>query len=396
MMGQISAGNVIANDGTRPMPKATRDSNENGPARLALEASVGADITATELQMPVEQVVAHDASFGMLAEAPVRQIADQIKPGRVARPLGLKKELAGNALHAPEAMRSHQDALLGAVAPMMDMEVRQDYREQGRDRFSNTEPNETKLVAENPVTAFSIDVDTASYSFLRASLHNNTLPQSNAVRIEELINYFPYDYRAPQDKTEPFRAHVSVLPTPWNKATKLLHIGIKGYEHTSTEQKKSNLVFLIDSSGSMNATNKLPLLRNAFKLLLSTLNPSDTIAILTYAGSAGTLLEPTVVSDQHKIIAALDSLRSGGSTAGGEGIRQAYQLAEQNYDDSAVNRVILATDGDFNVGIRDPQELKSYIERKRESGVYLSVLGFGMGNYNDEFMKSHRRMPRRN
>ncbi len=269
-----------------------------------------------------------------------------------------------------------------------DLANKQVYKDQGRDKFTDITPNPVRLVHEAPVSTFSIDVDTASYAFMRASLNNGVLPQKDAVRIEELINYFPYDYAAPQDKSEPFRAHVNVMPTPWNPETKLMHIGIKGYELPKTNKPHSNLVFLIDSSGSMNAANKLPLLRNSFKLLLSTLRGDDTIAIVTYAGSAGTVLEPTPVSDKNRIIAALDQLRSGGSTAGAEGIRQAYQLAEQNFNQSGVNRVILATDGDFNVGITDHEELKSFIERKRETGVSLSVLGFGKGNYNDELMQT--------
>ncbi|MFT4562250.1 MAG: Ca-activated chloride channel family protein [Gammaproteobacteria bacterium] len=287
------------------------------------------------------------------------------------------------ALHIPES-----ESMNSRIASMSDSAAVQNYRDQGRDKFSDIKPNATKLVAEDPISTFSIDVDTASYAFTRASLNKNVLPQSDAVRIEEMINYFPYDYAPPQHKSEPFRTHVSVLRTPWNSATKLMHIGIQGYELPLAATPHANLVFLIDSSGSMNANNKLPLLRNSFKLLLSTLRADDTIAIVTYAGSAGTVLEPTPVRDKSKIIAALDGLRSGGSTAGAEGIRQAYQLAEQNFDSSGVNRVILATDGDFNVGITNQQELKSFIERKRESGIFLSVLGLGMGNYNDELMQT--------
>jgi Ca-activated chloride channel family protein len=262
------------------------------------------------------------------------------------------------------------------------------WTEQGRDRFTDIVSNPVKVVTEEPVSTFSIDVDTASYGFTRASLNNGVLPQKDAVRIEELINYFPYDYAAPDGRATPFAASVSVMPTPWNKATKLLHIGIKGYALSLEEKPRSNLVFLIDTSGSMNAPNKLPLLINAFKLLVDTLEPADTVAIVTYAGNAGVALEPTKVSDSGKILASLESLRSGGSTAGAEGIRQAYLLAERNFADNGVNRVILATDGDFNVGITDPDELKSYIERKRATGVFLSVLGFGMGNYNDALMQT--------
>lgn len=270
----------------------------------------------------------------------------------------------------------------------LDQSAAHRYQDQGRDRFTDIEPNPIKVVREEPVSTFSIDVDTASYAFVRASLNRNVLPQKDAVRVEELINYFPYAYPAPEDRAEPFRASVAVFPTPWNLETRLIHIGIKGYTLPATDRPRANLVFLIDTSGSMHAPDKLPLLQNAFKLLVSSLEPDDTIAIVTYAGAAGTALEPTKISDKAKILAALDGLAAGGSTAGAEGIRQAYQLAEQNFDPAGINRVILATDGDFNVGITDIEELKSFVERKRQAGVYLSVLGFGMGNYNDELMQT--------
>lgn len=268
-----------------------------------------------------------------------------------------------------------------------DTAVRQ-YRDQGRDKFSDITPNPLKVVAKDPVSTFSIDVDTASYAFVRNALNNGVLPQKDAVRVEEMVNYFDYGYQAPETRNEPFRANVSVMPTPWNTNTKLLRIGIKGFELPKTEAPKANLVFLIDTSGSMRAPDKLPLLLNSFKLLLSSLKPDDTVAIVTYAGSAGTVLEPTRVADRNKILSALERLNAGGSTAGAEGIRQAYQLAERQIDSAGVNRVILATDGDFNVGISDTGELKSFIERKRASGVTLSVLGFGRGNYNDELMQA--------
>ena len=262
------------------------------------------------------------------------------------------------------------------------------YQDQGRDKFTKIEQNPVKLVNEDPVSTFSIDVDTASYSFMRASLNRNLLPQKDAVRVEELINYFSYNYPLPDTRETPFRAGVTVMPSPWNQDTRLMHIGIKGYDLPKADKPKSNLVFLLDTSGSMNAINKLPLLINSFKLLLTTLSPDDTVSIVTYAGSAGTVLEPTKAADKQKIIAALERLYAGGSTAGAEGIRQAYQLAKQNYDPSGVNRVILATDGDFNVGITNQEELKSFVERQRKSGITLSVLGFGTGNYNDALMQT--------
>lgn len=262
------------------------------------------------------------------------------------------------------------------------------YQPEGRDKFEKAKPNTVKQVKDDPVSTFSVDVDTASYSFVRASLNNNVLPQKDAVRVEEMVNYFPYDYAPSRDKTTPFAASVNVLPTPWNKGTKLVHIGIKGYNLQPDAKPRANLVFLIDTSGSMNAQNKLPLLKNSMKMLLESLQPEDTVAIVTYAGSAGTVLEPTHVKDKGKILNALDTLNSGGSTAGAEGIKQAYTLAERNFDPKGINRVILATDGDFNVGITDPNELKGFVERKRDTGVTLSVLGFGQGNYNDALMQT--------
>lgn len=279
--------------------------------------------------------------------------------------------------------------MLMQSAPDMDVKAPAPaYHDQGRDKFKDITSNPVKIAGEEPVSTFSIDVDTASYSFVRGALDQNVLPQKDAVRIEEMINYFPYDYAGPTDRSAPFKANATLMVTPWNSGTKLLHIGIKGFALNGQEKPKSNLVFLLDTSGSMEEPNKLPLLQNSMKMLVDTLGPEDTVSIVTYAGNAGTVLEPTKARDKAKIIAALDNLAAGGSTAGGEGIRQAYQLAEANFDKSGINRVILATDGDFNVGITDPKELTDFVERKRETGVYLSVLGFGRGNYNDELMQT--------
>jgi Ca-activated chloride channel family protein len=262
------------------------------------------------------------------------------------------------------------------------------YRDTGRDTFAEIKANPLKLVSEEPVSTFSIDVDTSSYAFVRRQLMNGILPQKDAVRVEEMINYFDYDYPVPTDRTKPFKPSVAVYPTPWNPNTMLLHIGIKGYDIVPADKPRSNLVFLLDVSGSMNSPDKLPLLKNSFAMLVDTLDPDDTVAIMVYAGAAGTVLEPTRVREKGKILAALKNLNAGGSTAGGEGIRLAYSLAEMNYDKDAVNRVILATDGDFNVGITSQGELQSYIERKRKTGIFLSVLGFGQGNYNDALMQT--------
>ena len=278
--------------------------------------------------------------------------------------------------------------LPGYIASSPEQPVPPQFQPQDRDKFEQTTPNPLKLTQKEPVSTFSIDVDTASYSFMRASLNRNVLPPKDAVRVEEMVNYFPYNYQGPQNSNAPFKANVTIMPTPWNTNTKLIHIGIKGFDIPKQQKPHSNLVFLLDTSGSMNAPNKLPLLKNAFKLLLSTLGPDDTVSIVAYAGSAGTVLEPTKAKDVGKILAALDRLQAGGSTAGGQGIRLAYQLAEASFDKKGVNRIILATDGDFNVGINDKRQLKGFIERKRTSGVFLSILGFGMGNYNDALMQT--------
>ena len=260
--------------------------------------------------------------------------------------------------------------------------------DKNRDRFAEFESNELKAVKENPVSTFSVDVDTSSYAFVRKMLNQGRLPRKDAVRVEELINYFNYDYQGPEGKEQPFKANVAVYQTPWNKDTKLLHIGIKGYDIVPDNKPQSNLVFLIDVSGSMRARDKLPLLKSAFKLLVGQLNENDHVSIVTYAGRSATVLEPTKANEKAKIIAALDQLQSGGSTAGQQGIQQAYALAQQHFNKEGVNRVILATDGDFNVGISDRKQLKTFIEEKRKSGVFLSILGFGQGNYNDALMQT--------
>lgn len=284
-----------------------------------------------------------------------------------------------------EAFRSREvpqkKARLSMHQPVSDQEYI------GRDRFEAFDPNPVKRAAEDPVSTFSIDVDTAAYAFVRRALNNGHLPPTHAVRIEELINYFDYEYPLPTDRETPFQPMTAVFPAPWNPNNLLLHIGIKGFNLIPAQRPKANLVFLIDVSGSMNMPGKLPLLKNAFRLLVETLEPEDMVSLVVYAGAAGTVLEPTPIREKGKILDALENLRAGGSTAGGAGIRKAYSLAESHFDPEGVNRVILATDGDFNVGIRDPEALKNFVERKRRSGIYLSVLGFGQGNYNDALMQ---------
>jgi Ca-activated chloride channel family protein len=252
--------------------------------------------------------------------------------------------------------------------------------------FPDFVDNPVKSTSAEPVSTFSIDVDTASYAFVRRSINQGQLPPKGSVRLEELINYFPYSYELPTKNEDPFKPTIAVYKTPWNAEHKLVHIGIKGYD--LTDKPKSNMVFLIDTSGSMNSPDKLPLVISSFKLMLDNLNPDDTIGIVTYAGSSGVALEPTKVSNRAKIMEALNNLSSGGSTAGAAGIEAAYGLARDGFVKEGNNRVILATDGDFNVGISNPDELKNFIAKKRSEGVFLSVLGFGRGNYQDATMQA--------
>ena len=257
-----------------------------------------------------------------------------------------------------------------------------------RDRFAGEAVSPVKVAKDEPVSTFSIDVDTASYSVMRRSLLNGYLPAPESVRSEELINYFDYNYTSPQTGAQPFAPQATLMPTPWNANTRLLHIGIQGYEIPLADRPPVNLVFLIDTSGSMGASDKLPLLIQSFRLLLGTLNDNDSVAIVTYAGAAGMALKPTPASDSYTILQSLTRLSAGGSTAGQAGLEQAYALAESMREDGETSRVILATDGDFNVGMSSTEAMQAYIEEKRESGVYLSILGFGQGNYNDALMQT--------
>ena len=259
---------------------------------------------------------------------------------------------------------------------------------ENRDRIQSFKTNPVHAAAEDPVSTFSIDVDTASYSFVRRSLREGILPQADTVRVEEMVNYFPYDWKGPDSASTPFNSTVGVMPTPWNPRTKLMHVAIKGFDVKPAEQPRANLVFLIDVSGSMDEPDKLPLAQSAFRLLVDKLRPDDTVSIVTYAGEAGTVLTPTRVAEKDKILAAIDNLQPGGSTAGEAGIKQAYRLAQQSFVKDGVNRVMLATDGDFNIGQTDDDDLKRLVEQERKTGVFLSVFGFGHDNLNDQMMQT--------
>ena len=351
-------------------------------ARQAREAS--ARIRRDEaIRLAEEMMYADEAESRALAPGP----ASVVEAWSRVESEPFDSAVYGQNLETYPGTESSRTRARQAEPRLLDESVERPYPEQGRDRFAEFDPNPVKVVVEEPVSTFSIDVDTASYSFVRASLNDGHLPKKDAVRPEELINYFPYDYAPPESRDTPFATHVALMPAPWNHANRLLHIGIKGYELDRGTAPGANLVFLIDTSGSMDEPNKLPLLISSFRLLLNALSPDDRVAIVTYAESAGVALPPTRVDERAGILAALERLEAEGSTAGAEGIQQAYRLAEQHMVEDGVNRVILATDGDFNVGITDPEELEDYIAHKRSSGVFLSVLGFGMGNYNDALMQ---------
>ncbi|MEQ9436935.1 VWA domain-containing protein [Hyphomonas sp.] len=256
-----------------------------------------------------------------------------------------------------------------------------------RDEYEDVDANPVRLTSEEPVSTFSIDVDTAAYANVRRFLKSGSLPPKDAVRIEELINYFDYAYPQPEAGSDPFATQVTMMPSPFNAGRDLIQIGIQGRDIDREARPPINLTLLVDVSGSMFSEDKLPLAKQAIRLMLEEMAPTDTVAIVVYAGAAGEILAPTPVSDKRKIVAALEDLQAGGSTAGGEGLRLAYALAEQELKKDAVNRVMLLTDGDFNVGISDPEQLEDFVSRKRETGIYLSVLGFGRGNYNDAMMQ---------
>jgi Ca-activated chloride channel family protein len=255
------------------------------------------------------------------------------------------------------------------------------------ERYQHLDDNPVHLAAEQPVSTFSIDVDTGAYANVRRFLNAGQLPPQDAVRVEEMVNYFDYRYVPPASRDVPFRVATEVAPAPWNPQALLMKIGIKGFEVAAAERPPANLVFLIDVSGSMQSPDKLPLLKNAFRLLTDQLTARDRVSMVVYAGSSGVVLGPTAGDQKHKIREAINRLEAGGSTNGAEGIERAYQLAHDAQIKGGINRVVLATDGDFNVGVVDFEALVDMAERQRSGGVALTTLGFGTGNYNDQLLE---------
>jgi Ca-activated chloride channel family protein len=280
---------------------------------------------------------------------------------------------------------------LGGHTKAKDAAIGYSYAEEQAPQFNTEEydainENIFHDALRNPLSTFSIDVDAASYSNMRRFINNGQRPPKDAVRIEEMVNYFNYDYQQPKGE-DPFSIYTEIASAPWNVNHKLVHIGLQGKKIPTDNLPPSNLVFLLDVSGSMDEPNKLPLLVASFKLLVEQLREQDRVAIVVYAGAAGVVLPSTSGADKTKIIDALDQLRAGGSTAGGAGIKLAYAIAKENLKADGNNRVIIATDGDFNVGESSDAGMERLIAEKRKDGIFLTVLGFGMGNYKDSKME---------
>ncbi|MDW3196425.1 MAG: von Willebrand factor type A domain-containing protein [Cytophagales bacterium] len=282
----------------------------------------------------------------------------------------------GQPMHDMSYMRSHM------VSPIY--EATPDFNTEG---YSTIHENGFLKPLDQALSTFSIDVDAASYSNMRRFLNYGNMPPKDAVRIEEMVNYFTYDYEQPTAE-DPFAIHSEISPAPWNEDHLMVHVGLQGKSIETDELPASNLVFLVDVSGSMQAPNKLPLLKASLKMLVNEMRPQDRVAMVVYAGAAGMVLPSTSGADKKGIIEALDNLSAGGSTAGGEGIELAYATAQKYFVKGGNNRIILATDGDFNVGASSNAAMERLIEKKREEGVFLTVLGFGMGNYKDDKMET--------
>lgn len=296
-------------------------------------------------------------------------------------------EIADEAVLTKRDKASHSRAYFSGTGAVSRSMPSKEYEPNwNTEEYSTIHENGFKKVTDDPLSTFSIDVDAASYSNMRRFISNGQLPPKDAVRIEEMINYFGYNYEQPMGN-DPFSINTEVAKAPWNDEHILVQVGLQGKKLAMENLPPSNIVFLLDVSGSMNAPNKLPLLKSSLKMLANELRTQDKVSIVVYAGAAGLVLEPTDGDNKQKIMEALDRLEAGGSTAGGAGINLAYETAKKNFVKGGNNRVILATDGDFNIGASSNAAMERLIEEKRQEGVFLTVLGFGMGNYKDSKME---------
>lgn len=343
---------------------------------IARAADLCADLEPPPLDPPVEYAA---------MSAPVLQKAAPVAPASTTKEVAapnLENRLGVN-MPVP-AGANPQWALNKSVARVG---IRGTAEAPNRERYAHSDANPVHRVADTPVSTFSIDVDTGSYSNVRRMItREGRLPPADAVRIEEILNYFAYGYPLPQDG-KPFAVHTQTVDSPWKADAKLIRIAIQAADLAPEKRPPANLVFLIDTSGSMNDPDKLPLVKKTVCHFAEALRADDRISLITYSGSTAKILSPTAGDQKETIIAALKPLRAHGATAGGEALRMAYDAAAKNYRKDGINRILLATDGDFNVGISDPAALKSYVAEKRKSGISLTTLGFGAGNYNDEMME---------
>jgi len=346
--------------------------------RLTLiAAAIALGACSTSHNVPNETTgIAAPATPAITAEPRTEQ--DAVRAEAAPMPPVLKQR---KAMAESLSARSMPQAMMKMAPPQRIMP-----RPADRERYQSLSDNPVKRVATDPVSTFSIDVDTGAWSNLRRFLNEGRLPPVDAVRVEEFINYFPYDYAGPRGR-HPFSVATELARAPWNDHNLLMRVAIKGKDVGKTELPPANLVFLVDVSGSMGSQDKLPLLKSSLKLLARQMRPQDRIALVTYAGNAGVVLPATPGDEHTQIMAAIDNLSSGGSTAGATGIELAYRAARQGFIPGGINRILLATDGDFNVGITDFDQLKHMVERERRSGVSLSTLGFGTGNYNEHLME---------
>ncbi|MFK7749385.1 MAG: von Willebrand factor type A domain-containing protein [Kordia sp.] len=405
---KIEVSGQITDEAGLPLPGAsilikgtTKGKTADFDGKYKMQTNVGATLVFSYVGFATQEVVVTQATMN------VQMKGDATLDEVVVVAYGIKKEnkAVGSAISVVQSENVNQ-VLQGqaagirvntgsgqnlgskiAIRGYASLSGNQSYHnpqyQTSNESYKEINENTFKRATLTPLSTFSIDVDRASYSNVRRMINNGIDVPADAVKIEEMINYFQYDYKQPKGR-HPLVIHTEVGVTPWNKDTKLLKIALKGKEIPLNKIPPSNFTFLIDVSGSMSAQNKLPLLKKAFKLMVDKMRKEDKVAIVVYAGAAGLVLEPTSGAEKEKIMNALNNLSSGGSTAGGAGIELAYKIATDNFIKKGNNRVIMATDGDFNVGIRSSSDMETLIEEKRETGVYLSVLGFGMGNYKND------------
>ena len=337
------------------------------------------EVAATEPKKPQQQLIT-DATTPVENRITIIESEQDALPHPVAPTVKLKgprQELAYSAADMASVGMASRAMIAPYPEPLVD-----------RENYLHYEQNSVKVVSEHPVSTFSVDVDTASYANVRRMLvQEGRLPPSDSVRLEEMINYFSYSYTAPESTAQPFSINTELAPAPWSDRHQLLQIGLKGFEPKLEQRPPANLVFLVDVSGSMQSADKLGLVKKSLRLLVNKMDAQDRIALAVYAGAAGVVLESTPGNEKAKILAAIDGLQAGGSTHGSAGIKLAYALAEQHQVEGGINRVVIASDGDMNVGTVNIEALKDLVEQKRNGGIALTTLGFGSGNYNYALME---------